>query len=240
MSPDSARERLIVALDLSSVERARDLAGRVADSAAFFKIGYQLAYSGGLDLAAELKRNGHGVFLDLKLLDIDNTVEKGVEAAVEMGVDMLTVHAYPKAMQAAVRAAAGSRLRLLGVTVLTSMDDADLIDAGYAMAAAPLVERRAGQAAKAGMGGIVCSAQEAPLVRRVVGSDMAVVTPGIRPAGADAGDQKRVAAPADAIRAGASHLVVGRPITAAPDPAAAAAAIADEIAVALDRPHRDL
>ena len=165
----------------------------------------------------------------MKLLDIDNTVAKGVENVARMGVHMLTLHAYPKAMRAAVAAAAGSPLCLLGVTVLTSMDDGDLAEAGFADGARSLVERRARQAADAGMGGIVCSAQEAALVRPLLGDSMAVVTPGIRPSGAAHGDQKRVVTPADAIRAGASHLVVGRPITGAVDRKAAAEAILAEM-----------
>src|SRR5690606_14091966 len=147
----------------------------------------------------------------MKLLDIDNTVAEGVENVAKMGVSMLTLHAYPKAMRAAVEAARGSDLCLLGVTVLTSMDAADLAEAGYADDPATLVKRRAEQARAAGMGGIVCSAAEAASVRTIVGPDMAVVTPGIRPAGAAHGDQKRVMTPADALRAGASHLVVARP-----------------------------
>ena len=168
----------------------------------------------------------------MKLLDIDNTVAKGVENIVKMGVSMLTLHAYPKAMRAAVDAAKGSDLTLLAVTVLTSMDEQDLIDAGYEYDPHTLVLRRAEQALGAGMGGIVCSADEAAAVRKVVGPELAVVTPGIRPAGAGHGDQKRVMTPADAIRAGASHLVVARPIVKAPDRRAAAAAILAEMAAA--------
>ena len=162
----------------------------------------------------------------MKLLDIDNTIAKGVENVVRMGVDMLTIHAYPKAMRAAVEAARGSNLCLLGVTVLTSMDAADVADAGYALSPEELVLRRAVQARDAGMGGIVCSAAEARAVRAIVGPGMA----GIRPSGADHGDQKRVMTPSLALAAGASHLVVGRPISAASDPAAAARAITAEMA----------
>jgi orotidine-5'-phosphate decarboxylase len=151
---------------------------------------------------------------------------------VKMGVSMLTLHAYPKAMRAAVEAAKGSDLTLLGVTVLTSMDEQDMIEAGYEYDPHTLVLRRAEQALAAGMGGIVCSADEAAAVRKIVGPELAVVTPGIRPAGADRGDQKRVMTPADAIRAGASHLVVARPIVKAPDRRAAAHAILAEMAAA--------
>jgi orotidine-5'-phosphate decarboxylase len=226
------RERLIVGLDVPTVAEAervvRDLDGVVS----FYKIGYQLAFAGGLDFARELAEGGTKVFLDMKLLDIDNTVFKGVENVVKMGVSMLTLHAYPKAMRAAVDAAKGSELCLLGVTVLTSMDEQDMIDAGYEYDPHTLVLRRAEQALATGMGGIVCSADEAKAVRKIVGPELAVVTPGIRPAGADHGDQKRVMTPADAIRAGASHLVVARPIVNAPDRRAAAQAILAEMGVA--------
>lgn len=224
-----ADPRLIVGLDVATVAEAESLVERIGDEAAFFKIGYQLAFAGGLTLARDLKASGRKVFLDMKLLDIDNTVAKGVENIVKMGVDMLTLHAYPKAMKAAVEAAQGSDLCLLGVTVLTSMDAADLADAGYGFSPEELVLRRAAQAREAGMGGIVCSAVEAGAVRDILGPDMAIVTPGIRPAGADHGDQKRVMTPTDALKAGATHLVVARPIVAASDPAVAAQSIRMEI-----------
>lgn len=219
------RDRLIVALDRPTVSQAEQVVARLGDSVGFYKIGYQLAFAGGLEFARDLKCDGKSVFLDMKLLDIDNTVAKGVENIVRMGVDMLTLHAYPKAMRAAVEAAKGSGLCLLGVTVLTSMDEQDLVDAGYEYDPHTLVLRRAEQALTAGMGGVVCSAAEAEAVRRIVGPDMAVVTPGIRPAGADHGDQKRVMTPRKAIEAGASHIVVGRTVALADDPAAAAEAI---------------
>jgi orotidine-5'-phosphate decarboxylase len=226
------QERLIVGLDVPTLAEAekvvRDLDGLVS----FYKIGYQLAFAGGLDFARELASGGTKVFLDMKLLDIDNTVAKGVENIVKMGVSMLTLHAYPKAMRAAVEAAKGSDLCLLGVTVLTSMDEQDMIEAGYEYDPHTLVLRRAEQALAAGMGGIVCSADEAAAVRQIVGPGLAVVTPGIRPAGAEHGDQKRVMTPADAIRAGASHLVVARPIVKAPDRRAAARAILAEMGAA--------
>ncbi len=225
-----ASKRLIVALDVPTTAEAEAIIAELSPTVSFFKIGYQLAFAGGLDLARDLAREGKSIFLDMKLLDIDNTIEKGVENVVRMGVSMLTLHAYPKAMRAAVKAAAGSGLTLLGVSVLTSMDAADLREAGYSLGPGELVALRARQAKDAGMGGLVCSAEEAEAVRRVVGPDMAVVTPGIRPAGADKGDQKRVVTPAQAIRSGASHLVVGRPITAAVDRRAAAEKILAEIA----------
>lgn len=228
-APQTADPRLIVGLDVPTVAEAVAKVEQIGDEAVFFKIGYQLAFAGGLSLARDLKASGRKVFLDMKLLDIDNTVAKGVENIVKMGVDMLTLHAYPKAMRAAVEAAKGSDLCLLGVTVLTSMDAADLKEAGYALSPEELVLRRVAQARTAGMGGIVCAATEARAAREVVGPDMAIVTPGIRPAGADHGDQKRVMTPADALMAGATHLVVARPIVAAEDPAAAARAIRMEM-----------
>lgn len=229
----TARERLIVGLDLPTVKEAETIVNALGDDVLFYKIGHQLAFAGGLEFARELAESGKKIFLDMKLLDIDNTVASGVENIARMGMTMLTLHAYPKAMRAAVKAAHGSGLTLLGVTVLTSMDDADLIEAGYADNARTLVLKRAQQAKDAGMGGIVCSAEESSAVRDIVGQTMAVVTPGIRPLGGDAGDQKRVVTPFDAIRAGSSHLVVGRPIVKASDPKAAARAILDEMTQAL-------
>lgn len=224
-----ADNRLIVGLDVPTIADAERVVNDLDGLATFYKIGYQLVFAGGLEFARDLAIDGKHVFLDMKLLDIDNTVAKGVENVAKMGVSMLTLHAYPKTMHAAVEAARGSDLCLLGVTVLTSMDAADLTDAGYRDDPATLVANRAEQARAAGMGGIVCSAVEAARVRSIVGPDMAVVTPGIRPAGADHGDQKRVVTPADALRAGASHLVVARPIIAASDRRAAATAILDEM-----------
>ena len=220
----AARDHLIVGLDVPSIGEAETIVRKLGSDVDYYKIGYQLVFAGGLEFARDLARDGKKVFLDMKLLDIDNTVANGVENIVRMGMTMLTLHAYPKAMRAAVEAARGSNLRLLGVTVLTSMDEGDLIEAGYEYDPHTLVLRRAEQARRAGMGGIVCSAEEASAV-----PDLAVVTPGIRPAGGDPGDQKRVMTPADAIRAGASHLVVARPIVKAPDPRDAARSILAEI-----------
>ncbi|BBD35192.1 orotidine 5'-phosphate decarboxylase [Aminobacter sp. Y103A] len=231
-SIDTVRDRLIVGLDLPTVKEAERAVRELEGTASFYKIGYQLAFAGGLDFARELASGGTKVFLDMKLLDIDNTVAKGVENIVKMGMTMLTLHAYPKAMKAAVEAAKGSDLCLLAVTVLTSMDEKDMIDAGYEYDPHTLVLRRAEQALQAKMGGIVCSASEASAVRRIVGPGMAVVTPGIRPAGSDHGDQKRVVTPADAMRNGSSHLVVARPIVGAVDRKAAAQAILEEMAKA--------
>jgi orotidine-5'-phosphate decarboxylase len=221
---------LIVALDVDGRRAAEALVETLDGSVDVFKIGYQLAYGGdGLALGRALIAAGKRVFFDLKLLDIDNTVEHGVAAIAATGASFLTVHAYPNCLRAARRGAAGSGLTILGVTVLTSMDDADVAAAGYARDAAGLVLLRAGQARDIGIGGLVCSPREAAMVRGAVGSDMAIVTPGIRPAGSASGDQKRIMGPAEAIAAGASHLVVGRPITAAPDPREAAQAILAEM-----------
>jgi orotidine-5'-phosphate decarboxylase len=221
---------LIVALDVASRAEAENLVAALEGTADFFKIGYQLVYGGeGLALGRALVGAGKRVFFDLKLLDIDNTVERGAAAIAASGAQFLTVHAYPRAMAAAQRGAAGSKLGILGVSVLTSMDDADVAAAGYARDAAGLVALRAAQARDAGLAGLVASPREAEMVRALIGPDMALVTPGIRPQGAAAGDQKRVLGPAAALAAGASHLVVGRPITAAADPAAAARAIRAEM-----------
>ena len=230
MSLEAARDRLIVGLDVTGRSDAEAIVDTLGDTVTWYKIGFQLALSGGLPLVGELARSGKRVFLDMKLLDISNTVEKGVASALDLGASMLTIHAYPHAMRAAVKAAEGSPLTLLGVTVLTSLDDDDLAASGYATSVADLVAARVAQARDIGMGGVVASPAEAAAIRRAIGPDMAIVTPGIRPAGSDSGDQKRIAAPADALAAGASHLVVGRPIVAAGDPRAAAEAILAEMA----------
>ncbi|ACM25200.1 orotidine-5'-phosphate decarboxylase [Agrobacterium sp. SHOUNA12C] len=229
----TARDRLIVGLDVPNLQEAEKVVSALGDDILYYKIGYQLAFAGGLEFARDLAKDGKKIFLDMKLLDIDNTVASGVENIVKMGMSMLTLHAYPKAMKAAVAAAKGSDLCLLGVTVLTSMDEEDLIAAGYEYDPHTLVLRRAEQALLAGMGGIVCSAEEASAVRKIIGPDMALVTPGIRPAGSDKGDQKRVMTPAEGIRAGSSHLVVARPIVKAADPREAARAILAEMDAAL-------
>jgi orotidine-5'-phosphate decarboxylase len=226
-----SRDRLIIGLDVASVDEARALVRRIGEAGTFYKIGYQLAYAGGFEFARELIDQGKKVFLDLKLHDIGNTVEEGVRSVARLGATFLTVHAYPQTMRAAVAGREGSSLKILAVTVLTSYDDNDLVEAGYApISAAKLVARRAGQARDLGVDGIVCAAPEAERVRSVVGPDRLIVTPGIRPAGAEAGDQKRIVTPAEGIRLGADHLVVARPIVKASDPKAAAEAIVREIA----------
>ncbi len=223
-------DHLIVGLDVSTRARAEEIVTALGDSVNFYKIGYECFYGAdGFALGKELLAAGKKVFFDLKLLDIDNTVEKGVAAIAATGATMLTVHAYPQCMRAAVRGAAGSGLCILGVSVLTSMDDADVAEAGFAHDTAGLVALRARQARDAGIGGLVSSPHEASVVRSIIGPDMALVTPGIRPAGSALGDQKRVMGPAAAVAAGASHLVVARPIIEAADPAAAARAILAEM-----------
>jgi orotidine-5'-phosphate decarboxylase len=235
---DAAR-RLIVALDVPTVAEAEALAERLADLDVVLKIGHQLAYTGGLDLAERLIRAGRPVFLDLKLHDIPRTVEEGVRSLAGFGAAFLTLHAYPQTMRAAVAGRGASGLKLLGVTVLTSMDDGDARQAGYAGSVRDLARSRATDAKAAGIDGLVCAESEAAELRQVVGPDIALVVPGIRPQGAAAGDQKRAATPAQAIAAGADYLVVGRPITGASDPLAAARAIVAEIASAAGDSRRD-
>jgi orotidine-5'-phosphate decarboxylase len=229
----NARDRLIVALDVATVAEAEALIARLGESVSFYKVGYQLAFAGGIDLARALAGAGKQIFLDLKLHDIGNSVARGVESVARLGASFLTVHAYPQTMHAAVDARADSPLRLLAVTVLTSYDDADLAAAGYDFTVPELVGERASQARDVGIDGLVCSGEEAAMLRPIIGAGMVLVTPGIRPAGSEANDQKRIMTPAAAICAGADHLVVGRPILAAPDPKAAANAIVAEIAASL-------
>jgi len=231
----AARERLIVALDVPTVGEAEKLVARLGDGVDFYKVGLQLVFAGGLEFAERLAKTGKRVFLDVKLLDIDNTVSGAIASISRMGMTFVTVHAYPQAMRAAVAAREDSSLKLLAVTVLTSMGERDLTDAGYKGPISAVVALRAADARAAGMDGVVASPAEAATVRAIVGPGIAIVTPGIRPDGASAGDQKRIATPATAIKAGADYLVVGRPITGAEDPRAAAEAIVAEIAGALAR-----
>jgi orotidine-5'-phosphate decarboxylase len=227
------RDRLIVALDLPSVALAEAMVARLGDSVTFYKIGYQLAYAGGLPLVRQLADGGKKVFVDLKLHDIGNTVARGVESIAALGATFLTVHAYPQTMKAAVEGRAESGLKILAVTVLTSYDDGDLHAAGYRLGVSDLVEARAQQAQVLGVDGLVCSPEEAASLHKIVGHQMVLVTPGIRPSGAASGDQKRIMTPARAIAAGADYLVVGRPVLQAADPKAAADAIQAEILQAL-------
>jgi orotidine-5'-phosphate decarboxylase len=227
----SPRDRLIVALDLATVAEARALIARLGSTVAFYKIGLELVMSGGLDLARDLVQAGKRVFLDMKLLDIGNTVERATRAAAATGATFLTVHAQDaKTLRAAVEGAAGSNLNILGVTVLTNLDVADLRQQGINASPSEIALRRARLARDAGCHGIVASGLEAAAVRAVVGPSRAVVTPGIRLPGGSAGDQARIATPGEAIAAGADYLVVGRPITAAADPLAAGAAFLQHIA----------
>src|SRR5262245_37852570 len=229
------RERLIVGLDVPSVAEAEALVVRLGESVTFYKVGYQLAFAGGIDFARALAGAGKRIFLDLKLHDIGNTVARGVESVAKLGARFLTVHAYPQTMHAAVDVRKGTDLRILAVTVFTSYDDADLAAAGYDFTVTELVAERAAQAHDVGIDGLVCSGEEAAILRPQIGAQMLLVTPGIRPAGTEAGDQKRIMTPANAIAAGADYLAVGRPVVAAADPQAAAAAIIAEIAKATGR-----
>jgi orotidine-5'-phosphate decarboxylase len=227
-----ADPRLIVALDLPGRAEAEAMVETLGDSVSFYKIGLQMLAVGGMDMAHDLKRRGRQVFLDWKLHDIGATVEKATAAIVGTGAcDLLTVHAQPQVMKAAVKGRGGATgAKILGVTVLTSLSGQDLAEIGYGMGVEQLVERRIRQAVDAGVDGVVASPHEAALARRIGGPDFLVVTPGVRPAWAGADDQARAATPADALRAGASHLVVGRPITAAGDPREAGLTIAAEMA----------
>jgi orotidine-5'-phosphate decarboxylase len=230
----TADPRLILALDVPSRADAEAIVERLGDSVVFYKIGLQLLASGGMALAADLKRSGRNIFLDWKLHDIGATVERAAAAIAASGAgDFLTVHAEPQVMAAAVRGRAGARgLKLLGVTVLTSLDDADLVEIGYDRRLETLVERRVKQAIDAGLDGVIVSPREARLARRIGGPEFLVVTPGVRPAWAAADDQARAATPAEALAAGASHVVIGRPITAAADSREAALTVAAEMAAA--------
>lgn len=229
------RERLIVALDLPDVASAEKLVIKLDGAVLFYKIGFELALAkDGLVFAEMLARSGKKVFLDLKLHDIGNTVSRAVERAAERGMSFLTVHAFPQTMRAAVQGRGKSKLKILAVTVLTSWDDKDLAEAGYTASVTDLVLKRAAQAKEIGVDGIVASAAEATGIRKKVGKETLIVTPGIRPAGFEAGDQKRIVTPKDAMKAGADYLVVGRPVTGAADPLKAALSIADEIAAALN------
>lgn len=229
----SARDRLIVALDVSSVEEARALIVGLGDSVGVHKIGLELLVAGGFALAGELAREGDAVFIDAKLLDIEATVERATAAVAGTGARFLTVHAVDrKTLQAAVRGRGDSALKLLGVTVLTNLGAADLVQQGIDHPPAELVLHRAMLAKEAGFDGVIASGQEAAAIRKAAGAGFLIVTPGIRPQGFEAQDQARTVTPAEAIAAGADYLVVGRPITRAPDPQAAALAIVEEIAQA--------
>lgn len=229
-APANARERLIVALDVSSAREARDLLHRIGDEAGLYKVGLQLFTAEGPGLVRELVSSGRKVFLDLKFHDIPNTVGQAVRQVAELGASMLTIHGTGgMAMLKAATEAAAGRVTLLAVTVLTSMNDEDLRQVGIAGRVLDQALRIASLAQSAGFGGIVSSPKEAAQLRRSLGEGFAIITPGVRPAGSALNDQQRVATPGEAIAAGATHVVVGRPITHAADPAEAARAITSEI-----------
>jgi orotidine-5'-phosphate decarboxylase len=230
-----ARSRLFVALDMPSADAARQLVTELGDTVQAYKIGLELLFGGGLDLARELKAKGRDVFLDMKLLDIGATVEKSAANIARLDLDYLTVHGTDrKTLDAAVKGRGASKLKLLAVTVLTNLDAGDLAEQGVtAKTPAELVVHRARLAKAAGFDGCIASGQEAASVRAAIGPDFLIVTPGIRPAGAQTDDQARVTTPLQAIQSGATHLVVGRPITGAADPRSAANSIIAEISSAL-------
>ncbi|HEY0292980.1 MAG TPA: orotidine-5'-phosphate decarboxylase [Hansschlegelia sp.] len=226
------RDRLIVGLDLPSVTDAEAVVARLGDAVSFYKVGFELAVAGGLVLAERLAGNGKKVFIDLKLHDIGATVEKATRQVARLGATFLTVHAYPQTLRAAAEGRGDAGLKVLGVTVLTSWDASDVKEAGFSVSPEALVARRVRQARASGIDGVICAPTDLASARKLAPPPFLTVTPGVRPAGAAMGDQKRVATPGEAIRSGADFLVVGRPILSAPDPRAAAEAIVEEIAAA--------
>jgi len=228
------RDRLIVALDVPSVEEAWALIDKLGDSVGVYKIGLELLFSGGFALAKELAQRGHPVFVDAKLLDIEATVERATAAIAQMGAAFLTVHALDrKTLAAAARGRGDSALMLLGVTVLTNLAPADVIEQGIDHPLPELVLHRAKLAREAGLDGVIASGHETAQIRDAMGPQFLIVTPGVRPQGSAAQDQARAVTPRIAISAGADYLVVGRPITRAPDPRMAADSIVAEMAEAL-------
>src|SRR4051794_6107606 len=226
----AADPRLIVPLDVPTAAEAREAVARIGEAVSFYKVGLELFATGeGMGLARELKDQGKQVFLDWKLHDIGTTVQRAASVLAGSGCDFLTVHGEPQVMAAAVRGRGGSGLKILAVTVLTSLADADLADIGYAETTRALVERRIHQAIAAGCDGVIASPHEAALARALGGRDFLVVTPGVRPDWSAKNDQARAATPLEALKAGASHIVCGRPITAANDPQAAARRVAGEM-----------
>jgi orotidine-5'-phosphate decarboxylase len=223
MTARNATDRLIVALDMPTIEEARRLISQLGDTARFYKVGLELLFAGGLELAADLKAQQKQVFLDMKLLDIGNTVERAVANVTELGVDFLTVHGHDlKTMRAAVAGRGSAKLKLLSVTVLTNLDADDLGQQGSSLAPADLVLHRAKLAREAGFDGVIASGQEAGRIRAAIGDNFLIVTPGIRLTGSATDDQQRITTPENAIRAGADYIVIGRPITQADDPKLAA------------------
>jgi orotidine-5'-phosphate decarboxylase len=231
-----AKDRLIVALDVPSVEEARSLIETLGDGVGVYKIGLELLFAGGFALGEALARKGRPVFIDAKLSDIEATVERATAAIARAGASFLTVHALDsKTLEAAVRGRGDSALKLLGVTVLTNLAAADLIEQGIDHPLPEVVQHRAALAKTAGLDGVIASGREAVEIRRAAGPDFLIVTPGVRPSGSETLDQARAVTPGQAIMAGADYLVVGRPITRAADPRKAADAIVGEIAAALSR-----
>ncbi|WP_299421119.1 orotidine-5'-phosphate decarboxylase [uncultured Shimia sp.] len=229
----TADDRLIVALDVPNILHGQELVGQIGDAVSFYKIGLGMLTGGGLALANELKQEqGKRIFLDMKLFDIGATVEAAVRGLAQFDLDFLTVHGDPHVVAAAKEGAAGSNLKILGVTVLTSLDRGDLDNCLIKDGAIPdLVTERAGKAFEAGADGVIASPQEAAMIRALPEAEgRLIVTPGVRPTGAALGDQKRVATPASAIKDGADHIVVGRPVWTAEDPRQAAQAIVSELA----------
>ncbi len=230
MSTLTPRDRLIVALDLPSVADARRMVERLGDAVSFYKVGLELVMGGGLDLARELAQAGKKVFLDMKLLDIGNTVERATRSAAATGATFLTIHGVDtKTLKAAAAGRVGTGLKLLAVTVLTNLGEEDLVEQGLSRSAEEMVAHRAKLARDVGIDGVVASPLEAARVRGVVGPDLAIVTPGIRLPEDAAGDQTRIATPQVAVAAGADYIVAGRPITAAPDPREAAQIFVESI-----------
>lgn len=228
MTPE---DRLIIALDLPTVDDAESTIKAIGDAGAFYKIGYQLMPIGGLQLAEHLSALGKKVFLDFKFHDIGATVERGVKSVATFGGDFLTVHAEPDVLKGAIAGRGDDpRLKILAVTVLTSLNQESLTRAGIDIKLEDLVLKRAEFAAEAGVDGVVASAKEATAIKQRFGNELTIVTPGVRPKGVSADDQKRVVTPAEAIKSGADHIVVGRPIIAANDPFAAAKDILKDLA----------
>lgn len=231
-APIAPRDRLIVGLDVASVEEAQAIVETLGEAVTFYKIGFEFAVAGGLVFAERLVGSGKKVFVDLKLHDIGQTVEKATRQIARIGASLMTVHAYPQTMRAAAAGRGDHELQVLAVTVLTSWDAGDVKAAGFTDTPEELVARRVAHAREAGVDGVICAPTDLATVRAIAPRPFLAVTPGVRPAGAALGDQKRVATPAEAIRAGADRLVVSRPVLAAPDPRAAAEAIVQEIATA--------
>lgn len=220
---------IIVALDVSTAAEARRLVDALGDSASFYKVGLELYASAGIEFARQLKQEGHRVFLDLKLYDIGETVRRATANIARSGVDFLTIHGMRQAMNAAIEGRGDSPLKLLAVSVLTSIDQHDLDDDGYSCKLADLIDLRARNAMANGIDGIVCSPRDVARVRALTGAQKILVTPGVRSSGAASGDQKRVATPAEAIAGGADYIVIGRQVTRAKDPRAEILNIMEEI-----------